>query len=249
MTHRGNVYDQSNWVVLRNLTDPEAFSGYILEGKSITGTLINKKNPEIEVTNESAIVKGDAATYQKNVYIPASFMGRTQLCVNNRTYAFVQPKPQEYMHVAWAIFNEEDGFFYLPEPQEDINTMELSGGIQVGYDLYEQPPVPELTDCGEYAFDAINRLITAEEEKSALSSLKEGREYTPYADGGVSDRFIVYPLQLPKEPIITAIADIIGSHTNNSNIWYTIDGRYLGTTKPTTPGVYINGNSKVQVLK
>ena len=76
MTHRGNVYDQSNWVVLRNLTDPEAFSGYILEGNSITGTLISKKNPEIEVTKESAIVKGDAVTYHAQLYLPARHIFR-----------------------------------------------------------------------------------------------------------------------------------------------------------------------------
>ena len=245
MTDNGNVYDQSNWVVLRNLTDPEAFKGYIIEGNSITGTLINKKNPEIEVTDETALVKGSAATYSKNVYIPASFMGRTQLGVNNRTYAFVQPKPQEYMHVAWAIYNDADECFYLPEPQEEINTMKLKGGIKAGYELYEQPPVSVLHDCGEYAFDAINRLITDEEDESSLGRQKDRHEYTPYSDGGVSDLFIVYPLELPNAPIPTGVANVVNNQPNNKNGWYSIDGRYLGTTRPTGHGIYINGNTKV----
>ena len=242
MSHRNNVYDQSNWVVLRNITDPEAFLGHILEGNTITGTLINKKNPEIEVTNETAIVKGDIVTYLKNVYIPASFMGRTQLGVNNKTYAFVQPKPQEYMHVDWTIFNDEDGFFYLPEPTEDINTMELKGGIQVGYELYEQPPAPELTHRWAYAFDAINRRIVTSEE----SNLKV--ENTPYTEGGVSDKFIVYPLDHLDEPIPTRIVEISTSQ-NNLNRWYCIDGRFVGTTKPNVPGLYINGNKKILVTQ
>lgn len=204
-----------------------------------------KTNPEIKVTDETALVKGSTATYLKNVYIPASFMGRTQLGVNNRTYAFVQPKPQEYMHVAWAIYNDADECFYLPEPQEEINTMELKGGIKAGYELYEQPPVSLLQDCGEYAFDAINRLITDEEEESSLGRQKDRHEYTPYSDGGVSDLFIVYPLELPNAPIPTGITGIVNNQPKNKNGWYSIEGRYLGTTRPTAPGIYINGNTKV----
>ena len=64
---------------------------------------------------------------------------------------------------------------------------------------------------------------------------------TPMA---VSDTFVVYPLQLPT-PIPTAINEINLPSKQTDNCWFTIDGRNLGTTKPTTPGLYINGNQKI----
>ncbi|MBR5086397.1 MAG: leucine-rich repeat domain-containing protein [Muribaculaceae bacterium] len=245
MNDKNNQYDQSNWVVLRNVDDPEGFKGYLINGSSITGTLVDKKNPEIYVSNETTLNKGDEAPYETNVYIPSSFMGRTQLGANDKTYAFVQPKPQELMYVDWTIYNEDDECFYLPKPDgEGINEMDLAGGFQVSYDLYEQTKLPKLEDCGVYAFYAFNRMMTSEGSR-VLSVLKAEGDYTPYADGGVSDRFIVYPLELPNEPLPTGVTYIVNNSPIVNDGWYSIDGRYLGTIKPMMPGLYINGNRKV----
>jgi len=72
-------------------------------------------------------------------------------------------------------------------------------------------------------------------------------ENTPYTAGGVSDKFIVYPLELPDDPIPTAITEIINDFTQKDKGWYTIDGRYMGVVKPTVPGIYINGDRKVVI--
>ena len=241
MSVLGNMYDQSNWVVLTNVDAPNNFKGYLIGGNTITGKLKDKKNPVIELSNEAELEKGDKSPYVPNVYIPASFMGRAQIGANDRIYAFVQPKPQEVIHVDWTVYSEDKECFYLPEPDEDngINTMRLKGGFDVSYDLYEGDEVPTLEDCGYYAFDAINRRIVASEE----SNLKV--ENTPYTAGGVSDQFVVYPLELPDDPIPTAITEIINDFAQKDKGWYTIDGRYLGVVKPTVPGLYINGNRKV----
>lgn len=253
-------YDQSNWVVLTNLDTPDGFKGLIFDEKTITGKLIDKKNPTIKVSEDSELVTTDTdqpIQYEPNIYIPCSFMGRAQIGVNNKkTYAFVRPKPQELIHVEWAIYNDEDECFYIPEPDEDygINTMRLKGGFGVSYDLYENNDMPELKDRYIYAFDAINRLKTVSEPnenetKSKLSRLKDEEEpqYAPYTDGDVSDKFIVYPLELPEDPPMTGVPDIVDDFAQRNKVWYSIDGRFVGTTKPTVPGLYINGNRKVIV--
>lgn len=249
-------YDQSNWVVLTNLDTPDGFKGLIFDEKTITGKLIDKKNPTIKVSEDSELVTTDTdqpIQYEPNIYIPCSFMGRAQIGVNNKTYAFVQPKPQELIHVEWAIYNDEDECFYIPEPDGVANTMGLRGGFGVCYDLYGGEWDPEMmVDYAIYAFDAINRLITAEEAnetKSKLSRLKDEEEpqYAPYTDGDVSDKFIVYPLELPEDPPMTGAPDIVDDFAQRNKVWYSIDGRFVGTTKPTVPGLYIYGNRKVIV--
>lgn len=251
-------YDQSNWVVLTNLDTPDGFKGLIFDEKTITGKLIDKKNPTIKVSEDSELVTTDTdqpIQYEPNIYIPCSFMGRAQIGVNNKkTYAFVQPKPQELIHVEWSIYNDEDECFYIPEPDGVANTMGLRGGFGVSYDLYEKPNnMPELKDCYIYAFDAVNRLKTVSEPnenetKSKLSRLKDGEtQYEPFTEGGLSDKFIVYPLYLTQDPLPTGVPDIVDDFAQRNKVWYSIDGRFVGTTKPTVPGLYIYGNRKVIV--
>ena len=251
-TEFGNHYDQSNWVVLTNVISPNTFKNHIILDGTITGTLTSKKNPEIYVSATPECDQTQNVDYVPNVYIPASFMGRTQFGANGKTYAFVQPKPQELIHVEWAIYNDEDKCFYQPAPNGQANTQKLKGGFGVCYDLYENNDMPELKDRYIYAFDAINRLITAEEANetnSKLSRLKDEEEpqYAPYTDGDVSDKFIVYPLELPEDPPMTGVPDIVDDFAQRNKVWYSIDGRFVGTTKPTVPGLYIYGNRKVIV--
>lgn len=238
-------YDQSNWVVLTGITDAESFKNYIIKGNSITGTLRDKKNPTIEVSDDTSLEKiEDTTPYTPNTYIPASFMSRTQLGVEDKIYAFVQPKPQELIHVEWTIYNADDKCFYLPTPKDNINTMDLKGGFRVSYDLYEQPSkIPVLTDYGAYVFDAINRRITSSGENVQHSKLKAA-SYEPYTEGGVSDKFIAFPLSLPSEPITTAITSITTGN-KSAGEWYSIDGRYLGKLRPSAPGIYLNGGRKI----
>ena len=242
MKDKNNQYDQSNWVVLTNVEEPDQFLECLIDGGTITGTLVDKKNPMIRVSDEASLDVGAQSLYEKNVFIPASFMGRAQIGANDKTYAFVQPKPQELISVDWTIYCEDDECFYLPKPDEDngINTMQLKGGFGVNYDLYEGE-VPILENYGYYLFDAINRRIVASDKRNREI------DYAPYTAGGVSDKFIVYPLELPDEPVPTAITEIINDFTQKDKGWYTIDGRYLGIVKPTVPGIYINGNRKVVI--
>ena len=251
MDHKGKNYDQSNWVVLHGVDNPGNFVGHTIKGGTITGKLIDKRNPEIEVS--SAPVKNDEnVVYRPNVYIPCAFMGRTQQATESRlTFAFVQPKPQEYIKVDRAIFSSENGGeeFYIPAPDDvqGINSQHLRGGVKAFFDLYESSSRPTLQDRGYYSFEAINRIGNAPQRLISGRSKKEQSYFEPYVEGGASDKFIVYPLELPPTPIRTGIDDLcIGQNdTPNLNNWYSIDGRFLGTQRPIEPGFYINNKRKV----
>ena len=254
MRNRSNVYDQSNWVAVYGLSEATQaeLSGHIINGGTLTGTLVDKINPMIEVTSECIPESGAAATYVANTYIPASFMGSKQRGADGHTYAFVRPKPQEYMMVDWAVYNETDeqNEFYVPKPDNVTghNTVDLKGGIIAWYDLYECPPVPSLVDKGLYSFRAINRyalVVSGEDYIGGGAPRKEAATFEPYVDGGLSDLFIVYPLDLSDDPIITAIDKVLVDRRDDS--YCDLQGRRL-TGKPATAGIYIHNGKKIAMF-
>ena len=213
---RSGTYDQSNWVELRdgnggslNLAD---CLGHIVAGGSITGRLVDKRNPAMLLT--SAPTKGGTASYTPNTYLPCAFMGRTQVGNNGTTYAFVQPKPQEYARIEQAVYagdNDAVNQFYIAAPDgEQVNPQHLAGGFDAALDLYEEPEaVPELASGSAYAFNAITRKKAQAEAEATPGGLRRAAEsYEPYADGGVSTEFVVMPLLLSSDPIITGIAEV-----------------------------------------
>ncbi len=222
-------YDQSNWVILRDTNLPKGC--YTLAGGTITGTLLDKRNPVIAVTSE--LRQGDATTYTPNVYIPAAVMPRTQVGSDGNTYAFVRPKPQEYARYDWTIYCQNDELndeFYVPAPDPDngINQASLCGGFGVDYSLYEDETPPEQRDLIEgacYPFTAITRLKAQQTE---LLGSRPRRavgepEWQPYADGGLSPWYDVYPLSIPiDDPVITSITQVEGNL--QSTIYYDLMG-------------------------
>ena len=247
MSARGDSYDQSNWVMLTHVGDAAALKGHLIAGSTITGVLADKKNPVIAVSGDAALEAGASVAYAPNTYIPAAFMARTQLGADGQTYAFVRPKPQELIHLEWAVYNGDDGCFYVPESvaESGINRLGLKGGFKVRYGLCEQPEEPQPAEGVTYAFDAVNRFMDIDAD-SRVSRRLQG-EVAPYVDGGRSDTYVVYPLNLPEEPIITSVAEIKAAQPADP-CWHTIDGRFLGTAAPKAPGLYIHGNRKVVVV-
>ena len=250
---RSGTYDQSNWVELRdgnggslNLAD---CLGYIVAGGSVTGRLVDKRNPAMLLT--SAPTKGGAASYTPNTYLPCAFMGRTQVGNNGTTYAFVQPKPQEYARIEQAVYagdNDAVNQFYIAAPDgKQVNPQHLAGGFDAALDLYEEPEaVPELASGSAYAFNAINRK-KAQAEATPGGLRRAAESYEPYADGGVSTEFVVMPLLLSSDPIITGIAEVAAPRQAADSRWFGIDGRCLGTSRPAAPGCYIHQGQKVMV--
>lgn len=255
LSNRGNVYDQSNWVAITglNVLQLEAITGRVIKGGTLSGTLLDKVNPTLAVSDKTAPVAGEAVQYIPNTYIPASFMSRTQQSAGGRTYSFVRPAPQEYMFVTWTIYHDTDdeNEFYLPAPDHarGINSQEFAGGFLADYALYEESTRPTLVDRGVYDFNAINRVMpsTADSDNFLGGSprLKASSIFEPNVDGGLSTQFMPCVLELPDEPIITGVDNI--SVNTRDNIYFDLQGRHL-IGKPTAAGIYIVGGSKIVVF-
>lgn len=68
--------------------------------------------------------------------------------------------------------------------------------------------------------------------------------------GGLSGDYTVYPLKLLDDPIATSLNEVPSPHgtaIDGDSRWYTIDGRCLGTDRPTAAGLYITRGRKVAV--
>ena len=207
----GNFYDQSNWVLLTGVENPELYKMYRIQGASVTGWLRDKRNPVMEVT--STPVRDTQANYVYNTYIAASLMGRTQVAAGGRTYAFVRPKPQEVAFYEWSVYYDNNEF-YMPQPDDEqgINTYEIMGGIVIYDDLYEQPPMPELYENGYYPFNAISRYKTGDESYWRGGPRRENKTFEPYLESGLTPWYDIYPLWLPDEPIETSARQIVADN-------------------------------------
>lgn len=180
-------FDQSNWVMLTGVADPDDYVGKIIKGKSITGKLVDKVNPTIAVT--STPVVGDDTPYEPNIYIMPSF--NEDYYESNSHFFFVTPKVQEYAYITWACYNAADGNFYT---MSDGNTSNLTGGIKVNWDYY---PAGNPQDGYVYEFDAILRKVAPAASGAPL--LKDGNQSEPVTDD-LSAEYIVYPLRLIDVP-------------------------------------------------
>lgn len=180
-------FDQSNWVMLTGIANPDDYVGKIIKGKSITGKLVDKVNPTIAVT--STPVAGDVAPYEPNIYIMPSF--NEDYYESNSHFFFVAPKVQEYAYITWACYNAADGNFYT---MSDGNTSNLTGGIKVNWDYY---PAGNPQDGYVYEFDAILRKVAPAASGAPL--LKDGNQSEPVTDD-LSAEYIVYPLRLIDVP-------------------------------------------------
>jgi len=186
-------FDQSNWVMLTGLSEPDNYVGKVINGKSITGKLTDKLNPTIAVT--STPTAGSDSPYEPNIYIMPSF--NEAYYASDSRFFFVAPKVQEYAYITWACYNTADGNFYT---MSDGNDSELTGGIKVNWDYY---PEGNPQDRYVYQFDAIVRKV--EPATSSAPQLKDGNQSTPVT-GDLSADYLVYPLRLYDVP--TAIKTV-----------------------------------------
>lgn len=204
-------YDQSNWVAL-NVENPDSYVGKDL---SVTGTLLRKPNPEMNVSKITTSSPANSG-YTPNVYIPASFMGETQTSTvgNQETFFFVTPKPQEYAHITWAVYGG-DGKFYIAAPQGSVNQGQLKGGFIANDEMMPAGTnLSHFTVGNSYKFSAII-------QRASTSNLS--LRATPYTDGGFSTNWVVYPLEAP-EGTPTAVTDIFTTKSVTGIKYYNLAG-------------------------
>ncbi len=128
-----DTYDQSNWIGLR-VPEGKEFTQSVLKKrlKGVVGKLIDKVNPELQLTQVPEDTTGTPASTDLNLYIAASFYGvNHQTGKNDKEYFFVQPKPMELANVEMAQWSGDK--FIVPvhdEAHPTWNTAELRGEFE-----------------------------------------------------------------------------------------------------------------------
>ncbi len=232
-------YDQSNWIKLtlstRYFTDHNngvemtkdqqlallrQYKDKVLPASSVKGQLMNNINPKMHVVDLPAIADCKAGTYSSapNVMVTANFVG-TQDCKESayghdgkNRYFFVTPKPYEYVHITWAVY--ENDAFYVPKrdymgegryPQW-YNEGDLDGYFKVEWDMLEQAATPVNGEV--YQFDAIVTL----NEATYAGNTGAGAPRRAVAHKGTAANaydYIVKPLNISGTgAVITAVNDV-----------------------------------------
>lgn len=200
-------YDQSNWVVL----DVENPDNYVKHDLHVVGKLINRENPEIKVSSIESKTPS-ISSYEPNTYSPASFMGTQTSTVNGNTYFFVEPKPQEVVNIKWAVYGGNNKF-YVEEPSSNANGPALKGGF-VADDSFMDGSMSDFQVGQVYEFDAVVKKNTT----TSNISLKN----TPYTGGGVSNNYVVYPLEAGK--VVTGTSKLLVEPKVTSVKYYNLMG-------------------------
>ena len=196
-------YAQNNWMLVS--LPVELYNQVNVKNTvtSITGTLTEKFNVAMTATN---VVAGEAADFAPNTYCALNFMGISSVKGNNPAYTssyyFATPKANEYANVVWAVYNSNDGAFYLPTPQGSANAQEFKAAFKVDYSLNSNN-APQLTDGKLYSFEALVKEVATTEAKSAPRKAAYDATVAP------STKFVVYPLNLDADKeVVTGVNDV-----------------------------------------
>ena len=197
-------YAQNNWMLV---SLPVELYNQVKEKNtvtSITGTLTEKFNVAMTATN---VVAGEAADFAPNTYCALNFMGISSVKGNNPAYTssyyFATPKANEYANVVWAVYNSNDGAFYLPTPQSSANAQEFKAAFKVDYSM-NSSATPALTNGNVYSFEALVKevAVATTDAKSAPRKVAYDSTVTP------STKFVVYPLDLDADKVATGVNDV-----------------------------------------
>ena len=134
-----------------------------------------------------------------------------------------------------------------------MNMANLAGGFHPNYNLLQEGHEDELLENACYPMTAITRHQQPVEDKKTVRREydPDDSDFRPNVEGGVTTQYEVFPLALATgpdvDPIITGITRTEVQEPSSNNIYYDLCGRNLGTTKPTTPGIYIHCHRAIVV--
>ena len=198
-------YAQNNWMLVS--LPVELYNQ--VNGKntvtSITGTLTEKTNVAMEATK--VVFEDVINDFAPNTYCPINFMGESSVKGTNTAYTssyyFATPKANEYANVVWAVYNSNDGAFYLPKHQGSANAQEFKAAFKVDYS-FNSSATPGLTDGDMYSFEALVKevAVATTDAKSAPRKVDYDSTVAPSA------KFVVYPLDLDANKVATGVNDV-----------------------------------------
>lgn len=192
-------YDQSNWCQL--VFDDEIPTALvnlpIINGGMITGKFTNKMNPTLEnVELGENFVQTESSSYTTNYYVAANFNG-PQL-----GYFFMNPKPQEYADIVWAIYDSSNQTMIMAN-NSNKNPEGFEGSFKINMSMNINPSLQLVdgtqTGKGYEHFHAIIRLTS-----SATSNAPMLKDRMP-----ANTEYVVYPLDITQD-VPTGITDVNG---------------------------------------
>lgn len=198
-------YAQNNWMLV---SLPVELYNQVNEKNtvtSITGSLTEKTNVAMEATK--VVFENVTNDFAPNTYCPINIMGASSVTGTNPAYTssyyFATPKANEYANVVWAVYNSNDGAFYLPKHQGSANAQEFKAGFKVDYSL-NSSATPGLTDGDMYSFEALVKevAVATTDAKSAPRKVDYDSTVAPSA------KFVVYPLDLDANKVATGVNDV-----------------------------------------
>ena len=188
-------YTQNNWMLVSLPTDLYNQVNEKSTVTSITGSLTEKFNVAMEATN---VLAGEATDFAPNTYCALNFMGESSVKGNNPAYTssyyFAIPKANEYANVVWAVYNSNDGAFYLPSNNGSINVQGFKAAFNVDYSL-NSVDNPKLTSGNVYSFEALVKEVAVPTTDAKSTS-------------DASTKFVVYPLDLDDKKVATGVNDV-----------------------------------------
>lgn len=189
-------YTQNNWMIVSLPTDLYNQVNETNTVTSITGSLTEKFNVAMEATK--VVFENATNDFAPNTYCPINFMGESSVKGNNTAYTssyyFATPKANEYANVVWAVYNSNDGAFYLPSNNGYINVQEFKAAFNVDYSL-NSVDNPELTSGAVYSFEALVKEVAVPTTDAKSTS-------------DASTKFVVYPLNLDANKVATGVNDV-----------------------------------------
>ena len=199
-------YDQSNWAQLI-LKEPAAnaqdVQGHLLLAQTVIGKLTDLANPTIELLANP--ISTTAAPYTPNTFLPANF-------VEQETYFMVEPKPQEYVNVEWAVcrekLNDSTYVMVIPKSEGDMNSQNLSGAfkavVKQGYweDMSSFNPESSIKVNYGYGLTGIVRAMDGS-QLLGVSFSPDDAEHSP-----VSDKWMLYIVGVTDTHVPVMLGDV-----------------------------------------
>lgn len=209
----GMEYDQSNWAQLilkepiLNNEDAMGLQGGLLLGQTLIGKLVDRANPTIEL-RANPVPATSVTPYTPNTFLPANFVEQAE-------YFMVEPKPQEYVNVKWAVcreqLNDSTFIFAIPKSDGENNSENLSGAfkatVKQGYWEDMSSYDPEKSIRVNYQYNGLTGIVKAIGADTQLlaSFSPDDAEHSP-----VSDKWELYLISATE-----AVAPLMLGDVNN----------------------------------
>ncbi len=207
---RQENYDQSNWIIVASTAN---IAGRPI--KSLIGRY-DKANPYL-FNAFSVDMENCEEGYTPNVYCPVNFMGNSlQAGADGKNYFFMAPKMYEYANIVYAVYAGDNKFYTPKRVGNGVNKLDFSGGFEVSY-RFNVEADPDLQVGGAYEFEAVI-LPLAESEAQFVT-------FEPNTDQGISEIYLVCPLNLSSNTLPTSIdATMTGNKEVSSVTYYNLAG-------------------------